>query len=131
MSLFRFFSSLEKYYAVLELKPGASTEEIKSAYRHLVKKYHPDSSTISNKILAAERFKLVHEAKNALLSNNPKLTSHIQEPEPKSPWEHNNFYSKYEEFKKSNEEKYKADHYSHQSEKKKRSSSKSETYNDD
>lgn len=30
------------YYDVLEVKPGASFEEIKKSYRSLQKKYHPD-----------------------------------------------------------------------------------------
>ena len=29
-------------YEVLGLKPGASQEEIKKAYRNLIKQYHPD-----------------------------------------------------------------------------------------
>lgn len=31
-----------KYYQTLELKPGASFEEIKKAYKKAMKKYHPD-----------------------------------------------------------------------------------------
>lgn len=30
------------YYANLELEPGASFEEIRSAYRRLLRRYHPD-----------------------------------------------------------------------------------------
>jgi curved DNA-binding protein CbpA len=33
---------LKKYYERLELQPGASFEEIKSAYRRLMRRYHPD-----------------------------------------------------------------------------------------
>ena len=32
----------EKYYAILELEFGAGFKEIKSAYKKLLKKYHPD-----------------------------------------------------------------------------------------
>ncbi len=31
-----------KYYEALEIKKGASAEEIKQAYRQVMKKYHPD-----------------------------------------------------------------------------------------
>ena len=31
-----------KYYANLEVSPGASFEEIKKSYKRLLKKYHPD-----------------------------------------------------------------------------------------
>ena len=34
--------NLSEAYKILELSPGASKQEIKSAYRRLVKKYHPD-----------------------------------------------------------------------------------------
>jgi DnaJ-domain-containing protein 1 len=33
---------LAQYYANLELSPGASLEDVKSAYRELMRKYHPD-----------------------------------------------------------------------------------------
>jgi len=32
---------LDKYYKVLEVKPGSSWEEIKSTYRDLIKVWHP------------------------------------------------------------------------------------------
>jgi len=35
---------LEGYYAVLGLGPGAGSEEIRTAYRRLAMRYHPDSS---------------------------------------------------------------------------------------
>ena len=31
-----------KYYITLGLKPGATEDEIKSNYKNLVKKWHPD-----------------------------------------------------------------------------------------
>ncbi len=35
------------YYAVLELSPSASYHQIRSAYRRLAFRYHPDVSTVS------------------------------------------------------------------------------------
>ena len=52
-------------YAVLGLSPAASEDEIKSAYRKLVNKYHPDKvSHIGDefKQLADRRFKEIQEA---------------------------------------------------------------------
>ena len=45
-------------YEVLGLKKGASKDEIKSAYRKLAKKYHPDNHETGN----ADKFKEVQEA---------------------------------------------------------------------
>jgi len=52
------------YYEVLGLSRGASKEEIKKAYRHLAKKYHPDVAGKDKK--AEEKFKEVAEAYEVL-----------------------------------------------------------------
>lgn len=51
------------YYEVLGVKPDASAEDIKSAYRKLARKFHPDVSKEKN---AEERFKDINEAFEAL-----------------------------------------------------------------
>ena len=51
------------YYDILGVKPGASEAEIKSAYRKLARKYHPD---VSKEKGAEEKFKGVNEAYEAL-----------------------------------------------------------------
>ncbi|MGM1458850.1 MAG: DnaJ domain-containing protein, partial [Columbia Basin potato purple top phytoplasma] len=58
------------YYDVLQISRNASEEEIKSSYRKLVKKYHPDVSKEAN---AAEKFKEVQEAYQVL--SNPQKRS--------------------------------------------------------
>lgn len=59
----------KNYYIILEVKSTATFEEIKSAYRLLAKKYHPDKN-IGNKA-AEEYFKEVQEA-YGILSNAEK-----------------------------------------------------------
>ena len=51
------------YYEILGVKPDAKDAEIKSAYRKLARKYHPDVSKESG---AEEKFKAVNEAYEAL-----------------------------------------------------------------
>jgi len=48
------------YYAILGVKRGAKPEEIRKAYRHLARKYHPDVNP-GNKS-AEEKFKEISEA---------------------------------------------------------------------
>ncbi|MEZ4722050.1 MAG: TerB family tellurite resistance protein [Flavobacteriales bacterium] len=55
----------DRYYRILEIDKSASQEEIKSAYRKMAKKYHPDR--LGNvgedvKASAAEKFLKVQEA---------------------------------------------------------------------
>ena len=55
-------------YLVLGVKPSASDEEVKRAYRELVKKYHPDhyqDNPLSD--LAEEKMKEINEAYDAVV----------------------------------------------------------------
>lgn len=56
-------------YEVLGLREGASEEEIKRAYKRLVRKYHPDQY-VNNPLadLAEEKLKEINEAYNILMN---------------------------------------------------------------
>lgn len=58
-------------YEVLGIKPGASQDEIKSAYRKLIKQYHPDKF-INNplKNLAEDKMIEINEAYDTLTKNS-------------------------------------------------------------
>jgi curved DNA-binding protein len=62
------------YYETLGVKPEATAAEIKSAYRRLARKYHPDVSKESD---AEERFKAINEA-NEVLGDAEKRTRYDQ-----------------------------------------------------
>jgi molecular chaperone DnaJ len=58
-------------YEVLGLREGASQDEIKAAYRELVKKYHPDRH-MDNPLndLAGEKLREINEAYNMLMGGS-------------------------------------------------------------
>ena len=62
------------YYEVLGVSKDASADEIKSAFRKLAKKYHPD---VSKEPDAAEKFKEAQEA-YAVLSDPDKRKKYDQ-----------------------------------------------------
>ncbi len=51
------------YYSLLGVEPGAGEAELKTAYRRLARKYHPD---VSKEAGAEDKFKAVNEAYEAL-----------------------------------------------------------------
>ncbi|MDY0177842.1 MAG: molecular chaperone DnaJ [Bacilli bacterium] len=57
-------------YEVLGIKKTATKDEIKSAYRKLAKKYHPDNKETGNEA----KFKEVQEAYDILFDDNKKAT---------------------------------------------------------
>jgi DnaJ-class molecular chaperone len=59
------------YYAILEVAPGATVEQIKRSYRRLARKYHPDAS----KSATDTRMKQLNEA-YAVLSDAVKRATY-------------------------------------------------------
>src|SRR6195952_2311540 len=57
------------YYAALGIKKGATTDEIRKAFRKLARKHHPDVNPGDKK--AEEKFKEISEA-NDILSDEKK-----------------------------------------------------------
>jgi curved DNA-binding protein CbpA len=68
-------------YEVLEVKEGASKEEIKKAYKEIVKKYHPDQyGNNPLKDLAEEKLREANEAYDYLMNNASSSNGHSGNP---------------------------------------------------
>lgn len=65
------------YYAVLELKPASSMEEVKSQYRRLAKRYHPDLN--NNDVQCQEKLLRVNAA-YAFLSDGARKAAYDARP---------------------------------------------------
>ncbi len=61
-------------YEILGLKPGATDDEIKKAYKEKAKKYHPDLN--GNSAEAAEMMKKVNEAYDILINHKNASSSY-------------------------------------------------------
>ncbi|MFN3411109.1 MAG: J domain-containing protein [Exilispira sp.] len=79
-------------YEVLGLTKNASIDEVKTRYRELVKKYHPDKHQ-GNPLadLAEERFKEIQEAYDAII-NNKTYSQNYQSTYSRSSYGYNNEY---------------------------------------
>jgi curved DNA-binding protein len=58
--------AFQDYYEILGIKREAADKEIKSAYRKLARKWHPDVHTGKQKAEAEEKFKKINEAYEVL-----------------------------------------------------------------
>ena len=70
---------MDKYYNILELKPGCSQDEIKKAYKKMAIKYHPDKQndkSSEEKAIAEAKFKEIAEAYDILM--NPEKLNNNQ-----------------------------------------------------
>ena len=72
------------YYKILGVEESASQDEIKSAYRKLAKKYHPDKNPGNKQ--AEEKFKEINEA-NEVLSDPEKKARYDQISNSYSSWQ--------------------------------------------
>jgi len=60
-----FIKNADNAYKILEIQPSATVDEVKSAYRKMVKKYHPDKLRSSDPAMvkgAEEKFRAVRKA---------------------------------------------------------------------
>ncbi len=66
-----FIKNTNNAYKILEVEPNASQDEIKTAYRNMVKKYHPDKIRSNNTAMikgAEEKFREVQRAYEILIN---------------------------------------------------------------
>ena len=62
------FDKIDRARKILGLSEYASLNEIKEIYRHLIKKYHPDSCTLPDKADCEKKVKEINEAKDIILT---------------------------------------------------------------
>lgn len=63
----------KKYYEVLGIEPAATSEEVKSSFRRLAKKYHPDTTQDENHDSATQdTFSRITEAYEILINPNSR-----------------------------------------------------------
>tara|TARA_B000000565_G_C23736425_1_gene359212 strand:+ start:217 stop:648 length:432 start_codon:yes stop_codon:yes gene_type:complete len=62
---------MKDYYSILEINKNATKDEIKSSYKRLALKYHPDKNQI-NKEEAEDKFKEISEAYEVLSDESKK-----------------------------------------------------------
>lgn len=61
---------MKKYYAIFNISPMSTHEEIKKAYKKLAMKWHPDKN-LDNVEVAKQKFQEINEAYDKII-NRPK-----------------------------------------------------------
>ena len=76
---------MQNPYEILGVSTNASLDEVKSAYKKLAKKYHPD---VNKEPDAEDNFKKINEAYEEIINPKPKNTGFSQ---PQNPFHNNPF----------------------------------------
>ena len=68
-------------YKILDISPNATDDEVKSAYRELARKYHPDNY-VNNPLadLAQEKMQQINEAYDAIMKERKSEPTVISSP---------------------------------------------------
>src|ERR1700720_2547948 len=76
--------NLDQYYKILELKPGASPDQVKQAYRDLARVWHPDRFSHDPRLQqrAQEKLKEINHAYEQLRSVDPGSDTEVSESNP-------------------------------------------------
>ncbi|MCQ2789662.1 MAG: DnaJ domain-containing protein [bacterium] len=91
-------SSEKNYYEILEVSNDASLSEIKSAYRRLARKYHPDLNDGNADCI--KKFKAVSEAYEVLSNSSKRRDYDILRNVRKTSYHSNSFNQARQEYKK-------------------------------
>ncbi|MFM8597307.1 MAG: J domain-containing protein [Flavobacteriales bacterium] len=95
-------------FKILGIKPDASPQEVRRAYRSLVKKYHPDKNKQTG---AQEKFIAIQAAYEQILHGKPSVTqsnADVKRKESQQAQEDANQRAAYEAYRKQAREKYAA-----------------------
>ena len=74
--------TIEESYKVLKLKPDATENDVRSAYKQLIKKYHPDTFR-GNKKIATEKTMQINQAYRILTFKEKPTGPSRREMKPK------------------------------------------------
>lgn len=132
------FNGVKNYYEILDVSTDANSQEIKSAYRKLARKYHPDVNkspqavdifkevTAAYEILSDEKKRQEYDILNGIFKKVKSETAAQEAPQPKKE-SYNQDRTEYKKENKSYETKEKTSTFKEQSVKKEQKKSNRKT----